>query len=166
MAWVPYSWKCSIQGWLNSEELLRERFKFNRRDALQRASIYGAFPVCCPVLFPYNITREVVSSPLFQKWGSQIWVITWIVQGHLPTEGLIWEVNPGFWFHMLCQPAVLVYLIFSWPLISVSSALSFGLLPKSSSLIAQLSTVPICIPQILWWITTASRFVMVCNSSR
>ena len=71
-AWVPYSWKCSIQGWLNSEELLRERFKFNRCDTLQIASIYGAFPVCCPVLFPYNITREVVLSPLFQKWRSQI----------------------------------------------------------------------------------------------
>ena len=58
---------------------------------------------------------------------------------------------------MLCQPAVLVYLIFSWPLISVSSTLSFGLLPKSSSLIAQLSTVPIYIPQILWWICKQIR---------
>lgn len=73
---------------LNSEELLRERFKFDCHDPLQRTSICGAFPVRCLVLFPSHI-------PVLEVRKRRPRVITRIVQGHSPTKDLIWEINPA-----------------------------------------------------------------------
>ena len=91
-------------------------------------------------------------------------VITWIVQGHLPTPGLIWEVNVGFWFHMFCQPATLSYLnlflasdLCLTHLVSCSVAkVIFLNSPTEHS--AHLYTPS------FWWFTTAHRFSRICSS--
>lgn len=66
--------------------------------------------------------------------------------------------------HALLASCAGVTQIFSWPLISVLSTWSLALLPKSFSLIAQLTTVLIYIPPVLVFFTSAHRFSRICSS--